>query len=218
MQDAYAPPMTTESPRHALRRMNLEVLINDPRVGSAAHLCELLGKASLSTHISAIRKQKRGMGDKLAMDIEDVTGKQRGWMDTQHTFAGENPPPWHVAQSMSYPERYDDLPLYLWENIIKTKPLPDTFRTVLPDDAMAPKYPQGTEIVWTSRRRVAPGRLLLLSDAHGQLHARLCTQGHAPGHWLAVPSNAAFVTLDNQSTPGLAVVAVYKGVLEPDDA
>lgn len=92
----------------------------------------------------------------------------------------------------------------------------DLFRLVLVDDALAPELPKGTEVVWTTRRRAAPGRPILLRDQHGQVHARICHQGRMPGHWMAVANHPAYVSFDS-SEPGLTVLAVYKGRLEPDD-
>lgn len=207
--------MATDSPRNQLRRANLEMLLADPAIGKAAGLARLLGKPGHRSLLSAIRNSHRGMGDELAADIEHVTGKPRGWMDRQHTFAGENPPAWQVAQDVSYRAASDDLPLLAWETIVHDQ-TPAVFRAVLPDDALAPDYPAGTEIVWTTRRRALPGRLVLVQDRHGQLHARQCHQGRAPGQWIAAPISPAFVTFDSHED-GLRLVAVYKGRLEPDD-
>lgn len=96
------------------------------------------------------------------------------------------------------------------------KSVPDLFRTVLTDDALAPDLPRGSEVVWTTRRRIAPGRIMLLRDAHQQVHARVCHQGRSPGTWTANANNSAFVNFSN-TDPGLVVLAVYKGRLEPDD-
>lgn len=98
-----------------------------------------------------------------------------------------------------------------------TNNVPDVFVAVLIDDAMAPDYPRGSEIVWTTRRRLAPGRMVLVRDRHGQTHARQCHQGRVPGQWLAAAVNPAYVSFDSVQDQ-LQLVAVYKGRLEPDDA
>lgn len=193
---------------------NLAALLKEPRIGGAKGLAELLGRPKMRAHLLNIRDGRRGMGDALAADIEDVTGKGRGWMDRQHTVAGESPPPYSVAHAVSLPDVSDALPLYRWEDIM-LKETPDTFRAALVDDALAPQYPRGTEIVWTTRRRAAPGRLVLVRDAHGQLHARQFRQSTLPGRWIAAALNPAFATLEDSDS--LHIVAVYKGVLEPDD-
>ena len=94
--------------------------------------------------------------------------------------------------------------------------VPEIFRAVLADDALAPEFPRGTEIVWSTRRVIAPGRLALVRDRHGQLHARQCHQGRAPGQWLAAAINPAYVNFDSVQD-AIVVVAVFKGRLEPDD-
>lgn len=95
--------------------------------------------------------------------------------------------------------------------------VPDLFRAITSDDAMAPDFPIGTELVWTTRRRVQPGRLMLVRDAHGRVHTRRCHQAAEPGQWIAVPSNEAFASFSSQD-PAVSVLAVFKGRLEPDDA
>lgn len=207
--------MPFDSPRHALRRANLILLLSDPQMGGPTGLARLLGKPSLKGHLSNMRNNVRGMGDALAAKIEQAAGLPRGWMDEQHTFAGENPPTYRVAQELSQRMSSHSLPLIPWEAIVQGN-VPEVFRAVLADDSLAPDYPAGTEIVWTTKRRAAPGRLILVQDRHGQLHARQCHQGRAPGQWLAAPINPAYLTFDSEEE-SLTLVAVYKGRLEPDD-
>lgn len=208
--------MATESPRLAIRRANLALIMAAPHVGGPAELARQLGKPKLKGHLSNIKSGARGLGDSLAKAIEDATGKPHGWMDQQHSVAGENPAPYLVAHDASHPMVSDDLPMLMWGDLMTSQSVPDIFRTVLIDDALAPELPRGTEVVWTTRRRVGPGRPVLLRDAHGQVHARTCHQGRTPGQWVGVANNPAFVNFDS-SEPGLTVLAVYKGRLEPDD-
>lgn len=184
-------------------------------MGGPSKLAQLLGKPNLKSHLSNLRKGKRGMGDDLAADIEDALSLGRGWMDRQHTVAGELSPTYEVAHNTSHQLVSHALPLMPWEAIVQGK-VPEVFRAVLADDALAPEYPAGTEIVWTTKRRAAPGRLILVQDRHGQVHARQCHQGRAPGQWIAAPINPAYLTFDSQEE-ALTLVAVYKGRLEPDD-
>lgn len=206
--------MRHDSLRHAVRRANLELVL--AQVGGPTKLAELLGKPDLAAHLTNLRKGKRGIGDKLAADIEDATGKPRGWMDQQHQIAGEATPSYGVAQVLSLGELSNSLPLMSWEALMKDNNTPEVFRAALADNALAPDFPQGTEIVWTTRRKVMPGRLVLVRDRHGTVHARQCHQGRAPGLWIAAAIDPAYVSFDSVED-GLAVVAVYKGRLEPDD-
>jgi len=107
-------------------------------------------------------------------------------------------------------------PLIGWEAIVSDKNLTGLFRCAMPDDSALPKYPKGVEVLWDTGRQAKPGRLVLVRDKHDQVHVREYRQDKAPGQWLAVPLNAAYASLDCVED-GLSIVAVFKGVLEPDD-
>lgn len=154
----------------------------------------------------------RGVGRQLAAKLESAFP---GWDSIHPAAAGEKPATYTVAQSASQHQSSNDLPLLAWEAILSSS-TPDLFRAVLNDDALAPELPRGTEIVWTTRRLLLPGRVVLVKDRRGQLHARRCHQGTAPGHWIAAASNSAYRSFDS-TADGLTVIAVYKGTLEPDD-
>lgn len=215
MQTAYAPLVTLDTYRLATRRANLRLVFQLSRVGGPAALARMLGKPTLRGHLSNIAHGRRGLGDELAADIERVVELSPGWMDQQHPNPGEGSSSYATSQTAGLETSFDVLPLLSWEDVVK-ETVPEIFRAVLPDDALAPDYPAGTEVVWTTRRRAAPGRLILVRDRHGQLHARQCHQGRAPGLWLAAAINPAYVTFSS-SEDGLELVAVYKGRLEPDD-
>lgn len=215
MQAAYPARMPLDSPIKAIRRANLASIASGTNAVSYTELARLLGKPKMRSHLSNIAAGDKGMGDKLAAAIEAALRYPRGWMDRQHPSSGEAHPTYDVAHSASHEPLSHDLPLLSREDIMR-KPVPPIFRSVLEDDALAPEHPVGTEIVWTTRRRPAPGRLLLLRDRHGQLHARLCHQGRAPGQWIAAPTNPAFLSFDSQEE-GVVLLAVFKGRLEPDD-
>lgn len=205
--------MAFDSPRHRIRRANVTLVMQ--RAGGPTKMASSLGKPDLRGHLSNIRDGKRGLGDELAAEIEDCFKLGRGWMDRQHPHAGEDASKSEVARELSDPFGSHDLPYLPWEAIVG-RDIPVIFRTTLPDDALSPDYPAGAEIVWTTRRRAAPGRLILVKDRHGQLHARLCRQGREPGQWLAAPINPAYITFDS-TEDGVSVIAVFKGRLEPDD-
>lgn len=215
MQAAYPLGMHPASPRHQIRRTNLGRLLDDERIGGPAQLARLMGKPTLKAHLSNLKNGVRGIGDRLAASIERAAGVPPGWMDAQHPIAGEKPAAYALAHPVSHPLSGNGLPLLPWEAIVQGQ-VPDVFRAVLTDDALAPDFPAGTEIVWTKHRRAAPGRLVLVQDRHGQVHARQCRQGRSPEQWLAAPTNSAYLTFDS-AEEGLTLIAVYKGRLEPDD-
>lgn len=187
----------------------------DPGVGGPTKLAHLLGKPNLRGHLSNIAAGKRGLGDELAAAIEKALDLAPGWMDHQHVSAEEPGARYSVDRLSRQPTLSNDLPLLPWEDLVH-RTVPDIFRTILADDALAPDHPAGTEIVWTTRRRPAPGRLVLVKDRHGQVHARQCHQGRAPGQWIAAPISPAYVAFDSLEE-GIELLAVYKGRLEPDD-
>lgn len=215
MQAAYSVHMPLDSPIKAIRRANLVSVTTAAKPVSYTELARLLRKPKMRSHLSNIANGAKGMGDRLAADIESALGLPQGWMDRQHSSAGEPARPYGVAHPVSHGLLSHDLPFMTREEIVQ-RHVPEVFRTRLDDDALAPEHPAGTEIVWTTRRRPAPGRLLLLKDRHGQVHARLCHQGRAPGQWIAAPINPAYVAFDSQEE-GIELLAVYKGRLEPDD-
>ncbi len=137
------------------------------------------------------------------------------WMNPQRLVTGELPAGHSVAQDLSQ-SPFEAVPLLDREQLLTNK-TPELFRFALLDDAMAPEMPAGTEIVWTTRRRVAPGRLILLKDSHDQLHVRQCHQGQGPASWIATPNNPAYRSFTS-SDGDVSVLAVFKGRLEPDDA
>jgi Peptidase S24-like len=93
---------------------------------------------------------------------------------------------------------------------------PEFFRTRLEDDAMAPDYPRGVEVLWQTTREPRPGRLVLVVDKHRRAHVRRYVQGKEPGSWTATAINQAYASLQSLED-GLQVVAVLKGVLEAED-
>jgi hypothetical protein len=176
------------------------------------------------SHQRLTNMKRRGVSKEGALEAESVFSCPAAyvrdgthaphWMNAQHSVAREKAAPYAVAHVVSHPA-FENVPLLHREQLLKDRP-PETFRFAMPDEAMAPEFPAGTEIVWTTRRRIAPGRLLLLVDAHDQLHVRRCQQSDSPGSWVAGPQNAAYRTFRHDEH-GVQVLAVYKGRLEPDD-
>lgn len=207
--------MTIES----IRRTNLAAVVAE--AGGVKRAADRLGisPSQLSQWLHGAPDSKtgkpRGMGAGSCRKVESAFGRPEGWMDRQHAVAGEPPAPWHVAQDLSHEDAQTAIPLVPWELLME--PVADQiFRTRLPDDALAPDFPRGTEIVWSTTRRLAPGRLVLLRDRHGHAHARLCQQGDAPGQWTGAPLQRGYLSFDS-AADRVEVLAVYKGVLEPDD-
>jgi hypothetical protein len=168
--------------------------------------------------------KKRGVSKQAAIDAESLLGCPAAfvrdglnpphWMQPQRSFAGEPAALYGVAYDLSQ-SPLQAVPLLDREQLLTHKP-PELFRFTAPDDAMAPEVSAGTEIVWTTRRRVAPGRLVLLADSHQQLHVRRCLQGDGPAAWTFAPQNPAYRAFRSDEA-GVQLIAVFKGRLEPDD-
>lgn len=168
--------------------------------------------------------QTRGVSKDGALEAEAVLGCPASYVleggplphmtSALRLVVSEKTPLYEVAHAVNHLP-LEAVPLLTREQLL-TEHTPELFAFAAPDDAMAPEAPAGTEIVWTTRRRVAPGRLVLLRDQHQQLHVRRCQQGDGPGAWVGGVTNTAYRPLHSDE-PGLVVLAVYKGRLEADD-
>jgi plasmid maintenance system antidote protein VapI len=69
--------MKISSARHLRRREKLQALVEEAK--SASNLAALA--STPKTHISALLKGNRGVGDELAAKLESVMEKPPGWMD-----------------------------------------------------------------------------------------------------------------------------------------
>lgn len=200
--------------------------VDDPLVSALRALCMREGGHGVVASEARVSKDNLSQilnGTKLPSGNPRSVGKRLrdrlasrypGWTELQHSPAGNVPNYAPLAQDLSHHFVSDDLPYIAWEAIVKS-PVPEVFRTVLPDDALAPlDLPQGTEVLWTTKRRAIPGRVVLVKDQHGQVHARECRQGREPGRWIAAPANPAYVAFDSNE---ITVLAVFKARLEPDD-
>lgn len=88
------------------------------------------------------------------------------------------------------------------------------FRMVLDDDSAAPDYQKGVEILWDTKREARHGRLVMVKDQFGQIHIRRHKQSLQPNQWTAAAINPDYISIDSDK---LTLVAVFKGLMEPDD-
>lgn len=84
--------------------------------------------------------------------------------------------------------------------------LPEVFRTIVPDAALAPRLLPGTTVVLTRDLPPRPGDGVLVRDAEGHHYLRVYREGRV-GRWEAHAFNEAFRPLDSLSDQ-LTVVAV----------
>jgi transcriptional regulator with XRE-family HTH domain len=98
-----------------------------------------------------------------------------------------------------------------WEAVVNGAEVGDLFAMAMPDDAAAPEFPKGAEVIWSKRKAPQVGSLVLVRDRHGQLHQRWYHQGSSPDHWRAAATHRAFATLDSiDDALQLVAVAAYK--------
>ena len=90
----------------------------------------------------------------------------------------------------------------------------EEFRFALVDDAMAPAYPKGLEIIFSPTRKPQPGKPVLIQTVHGELHVRSYAQGRTPDTWGAAPEQPSYATFD--SSDGILLRGVFRGTYEPD--
>lgn len=69
-----------ERPARRIRRENLHRLMTE--CGSTRNLAARTG--AVETHLIAIQKGRREIGDSLAAKLEAAMGKPFGWMDIEH--------------------------------------------------------------------------------------------------------------------------------------
>ena len=86
--------------------------------------------------------------------------------------------------------------------------LPPRFRLAMPDDAMAPKTPRGTVLIFSTAAPPSIGAGVLAQDAEGRRHVRRYAQGIGGG-WVAEARSGAYRPL--HSGTGLQLLAVMVG-------
>lgn len=87
---------------------------------------------------------------------------------------------------------------------------PEEFRTLAPDNALAPRLVAGQRFTVQTGIQPRGGDGVLVRDSVGVLHMRLYSPG-AGGRWAAVADNPAFQALDSERD-GLTVVGVLTGI------
>lgn len=96
-------------------------------------------------------------------------------------------------------------PTIIWSEL-PMNPLPEVFRTTVPDAALSPRVLPGTTVVLTRSLSPKPGDGVLVRDAEGHHYLRVYREGRI-GHWEAHAINEAFRPLDSV-VDQLSVVAV----------
>lgn len=99
------------------------------------------------------------------------------------------------------------LPMQMtWEQVMQSKELPERFIVESPDDALSPRLPRGTAVVFERASTAQPGECVLVRDKRGATHMRRYVQGIGPA-FTAQALNDAYASLDSERD-GLVVLAV----------
>lgn len=117
----------------------------------------------------------------------------------------ETPPTYVVAHEMSHLP-FTLPPTLSWEAVMQSKELPARFVVQVPDAALEPNLPRGTEVVFERASQAAPGECVLVEDGQGGRYVRRYVQG-VGGAFKAQAINDAYVTLES-ARDGLTVLAV----------
>jgi transcriptional regulator with XRE-family HTH domain len=110
-----------------------------------------------------------------------------------------------MAHELSYSSF--TLPVALtWEQVMQSKELPERFIVESPDDALSPRLPRGTAVVFERADTAQPGECVLVRDKRGATHMRRYVQGLGVS-FTAQALNDAYASLESERD-GLQVVAV----------
>lgn len=153
------------------------------------------------------------IGEMNARKLEHAAYKPEGWLDNRTLGTSEPTAPWAVAQDMSQPPKWNEIPVITWEQLVDHLP-GKTFELPLRDDALGRDFPAGTRTVWETSRAIKPGRIVLFRDAHGRYCARMAQETSAPGRWRFVATAPGFAAFDAHE---VEVLAVCGGVLFAKD-
>jgi transcriptional regulator with XRE-family HTH domain len=186
--------------------MSIHQLIRDRR--AAANLTEQALADLVGVTRGAVQQWEREGGTSPRVKFRPKLAKALGISVYDLTAAeSPNPPTSGLAQAVSL-SIFDTPTLLNWEQVMERKTLPAEFTMRLPDDALAPEYPRGLELVWATDRTPQYGSLVIVRDKRGQTHVRQYAQGSEPDHWQAA-GNGPFYTFDSKKD-GLQVLAVAK--------
>lgn len=145
------------------------------------------------------------IADHFLTNVPDLLGKPSEKDDPQHRR--------EALRGVSQPLRHlpiETPPTVTWESVlIVSQPLPPKFCLAVPDDALAPRTPKGTMLIFELDAKPNPGDGVLVEDRHGERHVRRYLPGLG-GAWLAGAHNDAYPQLDS-ARDGLRLIAAAVG-------
>lgn len=153
-----------------------------------------VGGSTISNLEAGIRSSPRKL-----LDIAAALGVSAIWLEKgvgEMRLTAGNPP--HDGEPVAHLLTLDrrTVPPTRTKAEIVSGTAGDLYAFTLDDDAMGPERPRGTEFVFDVAKKPSPGSLVLVVDAHHQLHAREYRQGAKPGEWTAAAVNRAYASFD----------------------
>lgn len=195
------------------RSARIDALWRQEDFGSRKALGLALGYAD-GSFIGQMIRGERPVTEKTIEQIEGLRGgKFAGWFTLPSVPEGS--PPLFAAQSGSDVLVFYTVPPMATAEDVMEKRTAREYRFALMDDAMAPDHPKGAQIIFSGARTPKPGRLVLIKTGHGELHARMYSQGKVPGEWRATPTQVGYAEFSS-ADPGVELMAAYCGVYEPE--
>lgn len=94
---------------------------------------------------------------------------------------------------------------------------PEVFRLKAWDDALSPWIRTGDEVIWSTSKTPKLGASVIVRDMSGEIYMRRMHESLREGHFIAVPRNKAYRSLDSIAD-GLEIVACYHGRIGDEEA
>lgn len=203
----------------AIRRANLQRLAKARGWGAKNFHMAVDPEGSYSLWPQLLNSPKKSFGEKLARRIEEALSLPRGWLDElgaeMPDFVEESAKPVQsstgVDHAMSLPT-ITLAPTITMEQVMRGETLPPVFVMAVPDAALGPSYPAGTQFLWTTQNRPQTGAPIIVKDKNGQVWVRLLAEGDGENTFLGIARGQGYRTLYSERDC-LEIVAVWYGLV-----
>jgi predicted XRE-type DNA-binding protein len=164
-----------------------------------------VAQSSVSEWIKYGRIAKKHLNHLVVYFAAEVGPQHWGLQQAMRDGANPAPQVGGVAHNLSLMPF--TLPVQLtWEQVMQSQELPERFIVESPDDALSPRLPRGTAVVFERASAAQPGECVLVRDKRGATHMRRYVQGISAA-FTAQALNDAYASLDSERD-GLVVLAV----------
>jgi transcriptional regulator with XRE-family HTH domain len=147
-------------------------------------------------------------------EVLGVSVEQLARAESSPLSAGKCPPAYDVSRDSGVPHDmrhlpFDTPPTFTWESVVSSRELPPQFCLAVPDDALAPRTPRGTVLIFETAAKPQPGDGVPVEDRYGGRHVRRYLPG-VGGNWTAGVHNDAYPELQAERD-GLEILAAASG-------